>query len=216
MFFPTRSSNFAKLMAATGMLGLLGVGVALHFLRAAPFNWISPALAAVYALWLLSEWRISAGDKSRELQHDKLTCESYAVARLLTMVAAFLPAPLWTSIGPWLPIGAGLFVAGVLVRAWAIRSLGEAYSHRVRTPDGSVIVSHGPYRLLRHPAYAGMLLANIGVATLLFNPFVVAALAFAFVPAVVRRIRVEEAHLLAMPDYQAFATQRARLVPGVW
>lgn len=209
-------SNFAKLMAATGMLMLVVIGVASFFMRPAPFDWIVPALAASYALWLLSEWRISAGDKSGEMQHDQLTCESYATARLLTMFAAFLPAPWWSSVGAWLPVGAALFFGGIAVRAWAIRSLGKAYSHRVRTPDDSVIVSGGPYRLLRHPAYAGMLLAHLGIATLLFNPFVIAALAFAFLPALVRRIKVEEAHLLAMPGYQAFASHRARLVPGVW
>lgn len=132
-----------------------------------------------------------------------------------------MPEPLWVGTGPWLPIGLAVFAAGIGLRAWAVVTLGRSYSHRVRTPDGlkadgSGIVSHGPYRLLRHPAYTGMLLAHVGIGVLFFNVFVVLALGLALLPALVRRIHVEEEHLLQLPAYRDFAAARARLAPGVW
>jgi len=109
-----------------------------------------------------------------------------------------------------------LFFGGIGLRAYAIYSLGRLYSHRVRTPSENTIISSGPYRFLRHPAYAGMLLAHVGVLVLFFNWFLLVAFCCVFVPVLVRRIRVEESHLLAIPAYRTFAAGRARLAPGIW
>jgi len=110
---------------------------------------------------------------------------------------------------------AGVFVAGVTLRAWAIHELGVQYSHRVvRISDGGLI-SSGPYRVLRHPAYAGMLLANIGFAVYFSSPASITALIL-LVAAVLWRIRIEEDVLTELPQYRAFANTRSRIVPGVW
>jgi protein-S-isoprenylcysteine O-methyltransferase Ste14 len=86
----------------------------------------------------------------------------------------------------------------------------------VRTPSENTIIADGPYRFLRHPAYAGMLLAHVGILVLFFNWFLLIAFTAVFVPVLVRRIRVEESHLLTIPEYQAFAAHRARVAPGIW
>jgi protein-S-isoprenylcysteine O-methyltransferase Ste14 len=217
---PTRS-NFASLIASVGVALMCGAAAYSAFARTGVYQWLTPAIGVAYVLWVLSEWRITTSDASQDLRTDGYTCEAYASARFLTMVAAFAATPVWQDAGAWLPIGLAIFAGGIALRAWAIVTLGRSYSHRVRTPDGMSpggpgIVSHGPYRLLRHPAYTGMLLAHVGVAVLFFNVFVVAALCLALLPALVRRIRVEEQHLLTLPEYRAFAEPRARLAPGVW
>jgi protein-S-isoprenylcysteine O-methyltransferase Ste14 len=221
-------SRFAQHIALTGVvLMLLAAGYA-AWAREGLFQWLSPAVALVYVAWVLSEWRITTATESQDTGTDRYTCETYASARFLTMLAAFLPTPLWQHSGPWLPLGLALLTAGIALRGWAIVTLGRCYSHRVRTPEalldigngpaqgGMGIVSHGPYRHLRHPAYTGMLVAHAGIALLFCNVYVVLALCLALLPALVRRIRVEEAHLLRLPEYQAFAASRARLAPGVW
>ncbi|CAL9647900.1 hypothetical protein SUDANB146_06511 (plasmid) [Streptomyces sp. enrichment culture] len=76
-------------------------------------------------------------------------------------------------------------------------------------------MSHGLYRFVRHPAYTGMLLANLGFTAYFLNPFSVVALVLLF-GAVVRRILVEERVLWTVPEYPAYATGRARLLPRVW
>jgi protein-S-isoprenylcysteine O-methyltransferase Ste14 len=69
--------------------------------------------------------------------------------------------------------------------------------------------------VLRHPAYAGMLLANIGFVGYFASPASAAALAL-LTAAMFWRIRVEEAVLVRSPEYREFASFRRRIVPGVW
>jgi protein-S-isoprenylcysteine O-methyltransferase Ste14 len=193
--------------------------------------WVLLGVVVVYAIWIASELRITASELGREATTDRGTCESYAIARGLTMLAALAFDPMWTELNAWVLFGCAVFLAGIALRGFAIHTLGKNYSHRVRHPQAknSVdaktgansepvydIVSNGPYRFVRHPAYSGMVLAHVGIVIVFFNWFVLLALGAIFLPALIRRIRVEETHLLDIPAYRTFATGRARLVPGVW
>jgi protein-S-isoprenylcysteine O-methyltransferase Ste14 len=193
--------------------------------------WVMLGVVVVYAMWIASELRITASELGREATTDRGTCESYAIARGLTMLAALAFDPMWTELNAWVVFGCAVFLAGIALRGFAIYTLGKNYSHRVRHPQAKNsgdakadaisepvydIVSNGPYRFVRHPAYSGMVLAHVGIVIVFFNWFVLLALSAIFLPALIRRIRVEEAHLLDIPAYRNFATGRARLVPGVW
>src|SRR5204863_385897 len=112
--------------------------------------------------------------------------------------------------------GIGVFLAGVAFRLAAIRELGRFYSHRVRLTDGHKIVDTGPYRLVRHPAYTGMLLAHAGFVMSFFHPVALAILLGVLLPAVVLRIRVEERALMTLDGYAAYGAGRKRLVPLLW
>jgi hypothetical protein len=79
----------------------------------------------------------------------------------------------------------------------------------------SGLVCSGPYRVLRHPAYAGMLLANIGFVSYFASPASIVALTL-LAATILWRIRVEEAVLVRSPGYREFASTRRRFVPGVW
>lgn len=108
-----------------------------------------------------------------------------------------------------------LFAGGVLLRLVAMRTLGKSYSHHVIRRDDHAIVRTGLYRLIRHPAYAGMLLGHAGLVLFFLNW---ASLPLLVALAVVLgwRIRVEERELLVIPAYREYAAGRPRLVPGVW
>ena len=80
------------------------------------------------------------------------------------------------------------------------------------------MVRRGPYRVLRHPSYTGLLLALLGCGLMLGNW---AGLLCSFVlilVAVIYRIRIEEDSLTATlgDAYRRFAENRARLVHFVW
>ena len=170
------------------------------------------ALVAAYLVWVLSEARITVGTPIQSAAETR-TLVPYAVARVTTALTAAYSAPaVPEKIGTVL---AGVFVAGVTLRAWAIREFGVQYSHRVVRISEGGLISSGPYRVLRHPAYAGMLLANIGFAGFFASPASIAALAL-LIAAVLWRIRVEEDVLTESPQYRAFAETRCRIVPGVW
>ena len=128
-------------------------------------------------------------------------------------------------IGPWweLPLfarwaGVGLVVAGYLLRWWAIRT-NRFFSGAVtiQRNRGHTVVDAGPYRVVRHPAYTGLLLVLLGTP-LVFS----AALGFATtLPGLVglfRRTAREDRFLAEELDgYRAYqARVRARLVPGLY
>ncbi|WP_101952376.1 isoprenylcysteine carboxylmethyltransferase family protein [Mycobacterium sp. 3519A] len=187
----------------------LAIAVAAHL---AGGRLAAAAFVAAYLVWLLSEARITVGTPTQSAAETR-TLVPYAVARVATALTAAYSAPaVPDKFGIVL---AGIFGAGVMLRAWAIHELGRQYSHRVVRLSEGGLVSSGPYRTLRHPAYAGMLLANIGLVGYFASPASIAALTL-LVAAVLWRIRIEEDILAESPQYRAFAKTRCRIVPGVW
>lgn len=115
----------------------------------------------------------------------------------------------------------GLLVAffGILVRALAIRTCGNSFSHYIETgdrtdADDTTLVTTGIYAWCRHPSYSGFLLYVVGMQMVLGNiwmaVFCVAVLARFFIG----RIRVEEWFLLRRyPEYAEYKASVCALVP---
>lgn len=197
-----------RTLLALSIIGL-AIAVAAHLFggRVGP-----AAFVAAYLVWMLSEARITAGTPTQSAAETR-TLVPYAATRVTTALAAAYSMPAMP--GRFGVVFAGAFVAGVTLRAWAIHELDAQYSHRVVQISEGGLISSGPYRRLRHPAYAGMLLANIGFAGYFASPASIAALTL-LVAAVLWRIRIEEDILTESPQYRAFANTRCRIVPGVW
>ncbi|GAA1668529.1 methyltransferase family protein [Fodinicola feengrottensis] len=126
------------------------------------------------------------------------------------------------AIRPGMPVqvaGAALILAGTALRERAFRALGGRYcSFAVKVTADQPIVSTGPYRLLRHPGHAGMLLACAGVGALTANWVAIVTQVLLSLTFVVWCARVEEnAMLAALGDrYRDYAASRKRLVPLLW
>ena len=106
---------------------------------------------------------------------------------------------------------------GLLLRWWCFVALGRYFTVVVRTTADQAVVTRGPYRVLRHPSYTGLLLVVLGfeIGTRVWPAILLTLLPLA---AVVRRIAVEEAFLLAAlgPSYADYRARTRRLVPGIW
>ncbi|SOB83348.1 methyltransferase family protein [Streptomyces sp. 1331.2] len=114
--------------------------------------------------------------------------------------------------------GVALVAAGLALRAWGMRTLGAYYTRTLRTVDAQRVVRSGPYRLIRHPGYAGSLLVWIGYALGTGSwaaALVVAALLLA---AYGWRIAAEERLLLDSlgSEYAQYRLVSKRLVPFVY
>jgi protein-S-isoprenylcysteine O-methyltransferase Ste14 len=188
-------------------------------LRRLPLSMALPLafMMLVYLSWIIVESRLAVAEVSKEVTHvDRGTCEFYAFGRAATVLAALALPIRWTSLGLWFPIGFTLFIAGVALRLSAIHVMGRFYSHRVRITPSHKIVTHGPYRVIRHPAYSGMILAHCGIVVCFFNVTSAAILLIILAPAVILRIRVEERVLFELQGYRDYAVHRARLIPRLW
>lgn len=187
-------------------------------LLAPPLRILGALFGVSYILWVVVERRITFGTaREPKSNADRGTLHFYGVARVATMTAALFLRPSWQTPGVYLVVALVVFVTGIALRLTAIEYLGRFYSHQVRTVDAHRVVQSGPYRLIRHPAYAGMLLAHLGFVAFFCNPVSVAAMFGLFLPAVVLRILVEEQILVEqVPGYAEYARSRKRLIPQVW
>ena len=134
-------------------------------------------------------------------------------------IAVFLPG-LRAGANNWWTLGLGvvLVLAGVALRAWAILSLGRYFRREVTIEPGQRLVRRGPYRVLRHPSYTGILLSFAGLG-LAFGSWVSAAVAVLILFAgMLPRIRIEERALAQAfgADYTDYAKSTARVLPHLW
>jgi protein-S-isoprenylcysteine O-methyltransferase Ste14 len=115
-------------------------------------------------------------------------------------------------------VGAAVGWLGLLLRWWSFLTLGRYFTVVLMTTEDQPVVDSGPYRVVRHPGYTGLLLAFVGGNLMIGNWVSTGSSVALVLTALVHRIRVEERALDAgLGDrYRAFCAGRARLVPFVW
>lgn len=115
------------------------------------------------------------------------------------------------------PVGILLMVSGILLRAWAVISLGKFFTMRVMIFSNHSIIEEGPYRWVRHPSYLGALITTLGfglasgnlLVLILFFSIVALALGY--------RIYVEEKALEEKFGYEwvRYVEKTYRILPWV-
>jgi methyltransferase len=118
---------------------------------------------------------------------------------------------------PFNPFAAGFSLAGFWIgqalRYSAIRSLGTRWTVRVMVLPGSPPVTNGPYRVIRHPNYLGVLLEVLSVP--LVHGAYLTAILFSLINLIwmKNRIRTEEAALDEGYQYGEVFQRTPRFIP---
>ena len=113
-------------------------------------------------------------------------------------------------------VGLIIMVAGFLLRSWALWRLGRFFSRVVQIESGHQLITNGPYRFLRHPAYTGMLMIFFGFL-LGISTWLGALLGLILIGvAVLYRINIEERVLTENfgNEYRAYIKRTWRIFPG--
>jgi protein-S-isoprenylcysteine O-methyltransferase Ste14 len=140
------------------------------------------------------------------------------IAYFLVFRSNTLPRPLdWLAIphtksSAW--TGAFLCVSGLLFATWARVILGGNWSGVITLKEGHELIDRGPYRIVRHPIYTGILAMFAGTAIAIgyFGGFI--GLLLLFVSFWMKLKREEDLMLKHFPDkYSAYQRRVKRIIP---
>ncbi len=189
-------------------------------------GWLHRALIpALWAGWA-AYWWLSARDVKATARHEPVLSRWLHLGPLLIAAALLgthrLP-PSWLT-GRFVPRGAWVFAAGALLTAgglafaiWARRHIGRNWSAIVTLKQGHELVTSGPYALVRHPIYTGLLFAFAGTALAVGQWRGLVAMAIVLA-SLWRKLRLEERWMRERFGlaYDAYRARVKALVPFIF
>ncbi len=181
-----------------------------------------------FSLWWIPEvvgtflQRAKAGDRTKVQDRGSylvLIVLLFAGIGLAFLFANILPRATitWNQLSVFF-VGIVFMLAGVAFRWYAIWTLGRFFTRNVATHADQKVVQHGPYTLIRHPAYAGTILTMLGLGLAMTNWVSMLVLVICNLVGHFYRIHVEEQLLminLGQP-YVAYMQHTKRFIPFVY
>ncbi len=181
-------------------------------------------IPALWTAWFIYWYAARRNDKAVQ-RRESLTSRAAHITPLALAVALFAVPDLWRG---WLSIrilpfsfvtywiGIAVLVAGLAFTVAARRHLGGNWSGIVTVKQDHELIRSGPYALVRHPIYTGMLLGFIGSAISLDEVRGVIAIGLVIV-AFLLKIRLEERWMTESfgDAYRCYRTEVKALIPFV-
>ena len=115
-------------------------------------------------------------------------------------------------------IGVLMMLSGIVIRRWAITTLGKGFTVKVHAQKKGKLVTEGIYEHIRHPSYTGVFLVFTGLP-LAMGTWLGAIIILAVTTIVyVYRMNVEEKALIEAygKKYKEYMKKTKRLIPGVY
>lgn len=208
-------------IVSTGLVGWAG-------------HWNGPTVAALALAAGLSFFDLGRREQVERVRdgvetdrrRTRAVTEPYGTAMQLAFLAV-LSAGAWDNRAPEIAwrfpgmlgvLGLAVILLGLALRQSAARALGDRFTVAVSVLADHELVVTGPYRRIRHPNYAALLLIAIGTAMMVWSPLALGTALVTWLPVALLRIRAEERALHdhlgdAFLDY---TRGRWCLVPGVY
>jgi protein-S-isoprenylcysteine O-methyltransferase Ste14 len=203
---------------------MIGADILVAFV-VGPLTWFpslefAQAFTFLYLAWLVLEVLNSIkGRSKRRYSRDRGSYGVIYLSIFLSMTLAFVMRGLELAVaaGRAQLLGLAIMLLGITLREWSIVVLGRSFSVRVQVKEGQRLITRGPYRWIRHPAYGGALLTIVGVPLALGTwsgalvTAVIGVVAYSF------RVRVEEEALVrAFGDkYCEYRRRTWKFLPGL-
>jgi protein-S-isoprenylcysteine O-methyltransferase Ste14 len=182
--------------------------------------------ASLASVWVLLEIGVAVKTRTRPQLQDN---NHYHTEHWIWgIVIAAVLAALWLKQQHWLPLpitpilrqglAGAIFSAGIGLRLSAILTLRRFFSTSVTVQPQHIVITSGPYHWLRHPAYAGLLLAFTGAGIAMGDILALTVLLLPVIYVLRQRIQVEEQWLLLHlgKPYADYCQGRKRLLPWIY
>jgi len=179
----------------------------------------------VWAVWLLSEVLLTVivrSGRSDKKGHDKGTLAIIWIVIFIAMFSGIFISNNWRSVlgNSNLLLYAGLFIIliGMMIRFYAIWSLGRLFTVNVTIRESHTVKKDGIYRMVRHPSYSGSLLSFVGFGISLNNWISLLTITIPVAAAFIYRIKIEEHLLIAQfgEDYLDYKKKTYYLIPWIY
>jgi protein-S-isoprenylcysteine O-methyltransferase Ste14 len=113
---------------------------------------------------------------------------------------------------------AAILISGMALRWFSIFFLGKEFNVNVAIIEGHRLVTSGPYQLIRHPSFAGLLLISLGLGIHSNHIVGMLALSLPVFWAIRNRISIEEKAMEAFfgVEYTEYRKRTRKLIPFVY
>lgn len=199
LFLPAGSIKFWQAWIWWSIISALTLFITAYFLKKDP--------------GLLSR-RMKAGEKEHQP----------GIIRLLSFLSlfAFLVPGFdyryqWSAVPVWVIIAANALVFLGYALIFLVFKENSYASTIIQVEKEQQVITTGPYAIVRHPMYTGLLIMQL-FTPLALGSYWALIFSFLFIPVIIFRIRKEEEVLLrGLPGYTDYSTKtRYRLIPSVW
>lgn len=199
--------------------GSLNLGRAwLYFGIAAVTYFVSSLIFIKYNPGLINE---RAKERENTKSWDKLLLSLYLLIGFLgTHIVAGLDSRFeWSSLDMiYIIPGAVLYIVAALIQIKAM--LANKYFEatvRIQSDREQQVVKDGPYKIVRHPGYASVLLSFIAIPLMIGSLYALICTAAVFIIMFTRTALEDKMLQKELPGYSQYAKEvKFRLIPGIW
>jgi protein-S-isoprenylcysteine O-methyltransferase Ste14 len=169
-----------------------------------------------FGFWFVSAFSVKRAKLKQPLIH-RLLYLVLAVVAVLTLKGSVLASHWNRAVLPH-TMGLGiladlLVLLGLVIAIWARVTLGGNWSARVTLKEDHELIQRGPYRIVRHPIYSGLLVMILGTAILAGQASGFLALFICFLGFWIKSRQEEKLLTRHLPGYQEYKARTKGLIP---
>jgi protein-S-isoprenylcysteine O-methyltransferase len=210
--------KFTKGLIATSLIVMVPM-IGNHAMLSAPHLWILIAIGILASLFQpdYNPFKRSPNSADRGTAN-QIIWSIYFTQLCVLIEAAYFRYPESISWSKLTTVALILMVSGLVIRTWAVFTLGRYFTWHISTQDNQTIINTGPYAFVRHPGYFGAFLTYASTALFLkaWLSFILSLIILLF--AFLRRIHHEEKELkinLGI-EYDSYCNSVRKFIPGIW